>query len=123
MAGKPNLESEKISGPQKVMLLMIVGIFAERRKAFGIDPRRAAVARRMGPYRDLLAKSAVKAEAALEAGDLSFQIGQPVFGSNNAGLVHVWRLIPPKLLSAGVDLEVRTPLVGSQPWRPPSCRF
>ena len=87
VAGKPNLESEKISGPQKVMLLMIVGIFAERRKAFGIDPRRAAVARRMGPYRDLLAKPAVKAETALEACDLSFQIGQPVFGSSHAGLV------------------------------------
>ena len=63
------------------------GLFAERRKAFGIDPRRAAVARRMGPYCDLLAKPAVKAETALEAGDLSFQIGQPVFGSSHAGLV------------------------------------
>ncbi len=32
----------------------------------------------MGPYCDLLAKPAVKAETALEAGDLNFQIGQPV---------------------------------------------
>ena len=63
---------------ESIALIGLLAYLPSVAKAFGIDPRRAAVARRMGPYCDLLAKPAVKAETALEAGDLSFQIGQPV---------------------------------------------